>query len=217
MLATIQWDSFSLSAKLKHHVQLLINAIINVKKDYLWYNDYLPKKCTEVNSSKRYEHLERVFAYELYHQWSILLAKDRCGLTLNAEITKEIFDNEKNTHVFPDFVLHNGQGNDSEQILVCEVKRRQGLNSNGIKNDIDVLIDYLDNKKFSHEPFKLGIFILIGEEFEYLKEEIMKIHNIGDERWISFAERILCITYNYNSSLCKYSINVKHLSEIYNR
>ena len=105
------------------YFQWLFEALLKVKKRYLTYD--VEFSSTSVDIKK--EHLERVFAYELYHQWSVILDQQKDNdLILNAEIDKNInetiiemnkSDNDDSSeslrvNVYPDLVLHQSQGKD---------------------------------------------------------------------------------------------------------
>lgn len=183
---------------LNSQIQLLCDAIINVDRTYLWYEDNVAE--IENEPPKAVKHLERVFAYQLYHEWSILLKGLGSELTLNAEISKCVYDEIKNkeTTVFPDFVLHCSQGNDNMQLLVCEVKRRVGTTKELIKADIIALASYLDKNLFSKDPFEIGIFVLVGCEQSFL---IDRLKDLNTNKLTDYDDKILCITYNYSDKL----------------
>ena len=121
-------------------------------------------------------HLERVFAYELYRQWMNLLEeKGVRNLVVNGEIGKclkgelemqQEGDNEIGRDNYPDLVLHQSQGNDNLQILVCEIKRKEGLGSNGegLFGDLYKLSCYTNEKIFWKKEFDYGVFILEGKD-----------------------------------------------------
>ena len=53
------------------HLENLFKAILNVRDEYYKYS------LEKIAGNDEYqEQLERVFAYELYHQWSIIQAHD---------------------------------------------------------------------------------------------------------------------------------------------
>lgn len=183
--------------ELEKHIEILIRAISSVDASYLWYGESF-NECA-VNDRK-IQHLERTFAYELYHKWRLLLNENFPNIVLNAEISKAVYDNLTQNTVFPDFVLHHGQGSDSNQILVCEVKRRYGLTPQKIQEDIIALASYLNNKTFSHNPFKLGVFILVGADIKYLKEQLLKFNLFSIANYL---DKIICITYDAKTK-CTY-------------
>ena len=92
--------------------------------------------------------VERSFAYELYHQWSLLLDTfwnlnpQNDKLRLNGEITKDL---DLISHSYPDMVLHSGQESLENQLLVCEIKRvdRAYPDSSKIFDDLKKLSQFL--------------------------------------------------------------------------
>ena len=135
-------------------VNTFLEALANIGKGYY---TYILNNQKIYDKTKAIPQTERVFAYELYHQWSCRLCPQKEWI-LNAELRKHIewfygdentelsseshniLNNEKensNSRDFPDMVLHKGQGKD-EQMIVCEIKRKDRLGSD-IKDDIDRL------------------------------------------------------------------------------
>lgn len=206
---------FTNDTELKKHILYLFQAIMNVDHSYLWYLDDSRNLQENEDNKLKFEHLERVFAYELYHQWSIILKNEESDLTINSEISKKILDdNCKYLTVYPDFVLHNGQEKTDKQYIVCEVKRKTGLTKDKIKEDLDALSTYLDAKKFDNKKFKIGVFILVGTDMETLKTfigEISEIH-FGEK---DIPQRILCVTYDYDSNSKQYSFSACTLNDIF--
>lgn len=133
------------------NLEILQEAILRVKKENI--------RCISGLSADLEELTERAFTYELYHQWKNLLRRKHSGLTINAEIKKVL--NENNT--FPDFVLHKSQDdvNLSNQILVCEVKRKSTSASLQFK-DLKKLCEYLSVGYVSYS-FACGVLLIVGE------------------------------------------------------
>ena len=140
--------------------------------------------------------VERSFAYELYHQWSLLL--EACkglnptvnNLRLNGEITKQL---DLNSRSYPDMILHGGQESLENQILVCEIKRVDGAypDSKGILDDLKKLSQFLhlvvshgSNKIDAHYSAAVFIVANIGRaELENkiknsLADEVQECSNI---------------------------------------
>lgn len=193
------FPNLEISQEAKKQLALMLKALKNVKKDYLWYKDYASS--TEKESIK--EHLERVFAYELYHQWRMVLDLFEIPLYLNGEISKAVKDAMKNNKVsvlFPDFVLHGGQNCDdkSKQLIACEIKRKDNISNEKIKGDIESLINYIDDNYFTRTPFQCGVLIFVGTTLDDLLEKNKFLTAIKDITNLQcFSKRIICVSYDF--------------------
>lgn len=181
----------------------LFNAIIKVPDTYIKYFSNLG------DEYKR--HLERVFAYELYHQWSNLQSDP--NLVINGEVFKLIEwipVSYKNTQiekgVYPDLVLHASQGKDDNQKMICEIKRKEHSQPAALFADLLKLSCYLRNGFYGFKPFDYGIFILVyKKELEQLVIKDGTTIKWGNKKY-TFGEykkefkstfgRFVCITYN---------------------
>lgn len=113
--------------------------------------------------------IERVFAYELYHQWRIVADHyEYDNLIINGEIRKDRSIYRQNLGiVYPDLILHEQQNNTDQQVLACEIKTVQALNREpkSLIEDLlklDKYIDVLD--------YEISVFIQIKNPFdEFLK------------------------------------------------
>lgn len=138
------------------------------------------------------EQYERVFAYELYHQWSKYLENEYWNedrdMRINGEI-KKFFHSERK---IPDLVLHK-QNSDCQKIMV-EIKTHHGIrqDNDGMLSDLKKLIKFtcgkVENNALGrptifgeYQPYEMGVFILTLENTEVLqffienkKEEIQK-------------------------------------------
>lgn len=113
--------------------------------------------------------VERCFAYELYHQWRILLDMycffhpGEKKIYLNGEIPKYMGGRE---HLYPDLVLHSGQSSVEIQILACEIKRYGNNDAYAITRDLYKLLMYLEFYKNGDEnipiEYKEAVFIMSG-------------------------------------------------------
>lgn len=203
----------------RYYFKSLFDAILNVDKSYITYKDNISNE-----SGEEQEHLERVFAYELYHQWSKILEnkgiKREGNIVLNGELSKrgtiKIPDNEnrnsKKQTVYPDLVLHSSQDNDNNQKMICEIKREKNIQSNAISIDLLKLISYTSDYHLNgYRPFKYGIFILVGESasLDFIKNRINRnVKIIVKEETdidITFSHenlrQIICIAYNGDNKL----------------
>lgn len=197
------FPDLDISQEAGFQLELMLSAIKNVKSGYLWYKYYSDKEKKKVK-----EHLERVFAYEFYHQWRMILDVFGIHLYINGEISKEIKDKMKNNHVknlFPDLILHGGQDchDAKKQLIACEIKRKEKISGKKVKEDIESLINYLSKEYFTKTPFQCGVFILVGETLENTLEtkkilnKIREIYNLNH-----FSAKILCISYDFRDEHC---------------
>ena len=190
--------------QLSQHMLVLLQAIRNVDKEYLSYAD----TNANVEVGERPDvinQLERVFAYELYHQWSMLKDEE---LVLNGEIGK-IWTKD---NWYPDLVLHGGQDNPDDNEIVVEIKRECMIHGNkkAIIDDLRKLSGFLvsvenaQDKKFRN--YEDAVFIL-------LKGELVEISNaLKDKELMSgeeLNEKIICVTYNE-----KKEIKISRLSQL---
>lgn len=206
-------SGMSISTNVKMHVNIMLTALTNVGMDYLWYKDYPINNPTKVTK----EHLERVFAYEFYHQWRKILESLGCTLYLNGEISKIIrgdMENNKISTLFPDIVLHGGQNCTEKrfQLLACEIKRKEGMSPTKFKEDITSLINYISEEYFTQKPFQCGVFILVGDVINTIKSKkyINKLRGI--DKIGEFSKKIVCVSYNCKGD--KQDIHIKPLFKI---
>lgn len=181
------FSNLEFDSKVLSHLCIMFDAIQAVSENYIWYKDHLCEKATE--------HVERVFAYEFYHQWSILLKQHNIPLTLNAEISKKVrdeMDSKNISHLFPDIVLHGGQSNDDTQIIACEIKRREGFDKQKFKGDIESLINYTSKHYFTENPFKCGVFVLVDGTMDDIKHHK---NEIQDNYIKELSKKIVCVAY----------------------
>lgn len=147
------------------HIQMLLNAIKEVKPIYIEYVTQVFKKGAVRNVVKR---AERVFAYELYHQFRKLMSED-CNYYLNGEIWKDnkVFKNSEVESCYPDLVLHGSLGciDDGTQYFLCEIKMADNPQ---LLNDLDKLTN-LSNTLLK---FKNYIFLCVGLNKEQLLRKI---------------------------------------------
>lgn len=194
----------------------LFRAISLVNKRFINYTVYNGKK-----REKRF-HKERVFAYELYRQWANILESE-CDepLVLNAELDKIIDerigtddDIEKVCYIgeerkYPDIVLHNGQGSDKIQKIICEIKRNTEIKISGsvILADLYKLACYMDEEKFHSgiKPFEYGVFVFVNgslDEIKAIKKAKIKVSSNNysfsqfKQEMSEHFENIICVTYD---------------------
>ncbi len=202
----------------------LFDSISQVDRKYVEYK----VECHD-NRYGYAKHLERVFAYELYRHWSNKITS-LGSLILNAEINKVIEVNKILTFVdddtesqepqmvetvlYPDMVLHHSQGDDTAQILTCEIKRDICLSGSLLLGDIYKLCCYMTQDFFKEgkKPFKYGVFVVVGDScmsdvFKRLKVNSKIKTNDGndtysfssfikDEKMSPSFGRIVCVVYD---------------------
>lgn len=148
---------------------------------------------------------ERAFAYELYYQWNLHLPCQ--DLIVSAEVSKKINDRyvckakklfgKKINRFQPDIVLHhsNKMNDDKEQKIICEIKVSKELTRKSLLRDLKKLIAYTDSlkKAILHNPFELGVFILLDGDIAKIKRNI-KGNDLSNED----ISKILCVTVNIN-------------------
>lgn len=197
------------------YFKYLFDAILNVEEKYITYEDLSGHEGKE-------EHVERVFAYELYRQWANLLEKNDEELVLNGEVYKRlnwepISCNTEAQGVYPDLVLHSSQGTGDNQKMICEIKRKANEDKNAIFADFLKLSCYLRDGAFVNDyaSFDYGVFILAGKD---VKLENIKIndmakaekggqqYNLGKyiEEFHDTLKRIVCIIYDGNGESLDY-------------
>ena len=195
------------SADVQRYLYSLFVSISNVDSSYIHYDGY--------NLDKDFEHVERVFAYELYRQWcNYPLINNNKYLVVNAEIPKNLIGDwrrEVKDLTYPDLVLHHGQNHYKGNLIICEIKRRSYAQQNPDKtlDDFLKLNTYLSKKlkvkpnNENWEPFKIGVFILTESEESNvplsvqdikicLGKKMEEVKEIGD----TIMKRIICVVYN---------------------
>ncbi len=199
----------------KQYFNYLFRAIALVDKKFISYDVYN----ADLKSLETAYHLERVFAYELYRQWAnILSCECHDKYILNAELDKIVketisYHNPKKKEavtMFPDLVMHGGQGNVSHQKMICEIKRNKtGTETKNISNqkifaDLYKLTCYLDKAKFL-DKFDYGVFVLLNGALSQIsnipsKTSVFRPERLsfGDfkEDFKKFFHRIVCVTYD---------------------
>ena len=150
--------------------------------------------------------IERVFAYELYHQLRKLTNSNPKykELRIDGEISKEVYQeietcgllnlhSSKRRHFSPDMVIHYGQTNRKEesQIAIIEIKTREISNSN--------LIDTI--LKLNHYirvlNFQYAIFISVNTEINKVSKQLRYFFDDpSGKEWHGRFNRIIIMNYN---------------------
>jgi len=175
-----------------YYFKILLDSLHAVKMKLVSYDD---------GGKDKYVN-ERAFAYELYRQLANRLyndvvevekwAIDRPEIVVNAELYKCVGSDNKTDRKgrkFPDIVIHGGQHNTENQLVVCEIKVK--ASEAEIEEDLKKLYDYLDIEKMYGHPYPLAVFINVGpiKTFEVnLKKSMLKL---GKSKG-----RLFCISYD---------------------
>lgn len=165
--------------EVNQYVQMLIQALSKVEECYLGYEEI---KFFEDKIEKNTIRAERVFAYELYHQFRLLMKED-CEYYLNGEIRKsnKVFNWENQSDCYPDLVLHGNQTfiDKESQYFLCEIKMST---NKSLLDDLSKLSQFCK----SNLEFQNYIFLCVGLLKDDLQKEIEKSK-------INYNKRILCI------------------------
>lgn len=174
------------------------------------------------------EQYERVFAYELYHQWSKYLEneywKEDRNMRINGEIKKFFHDERK----MPDLVLHK-QYDDCQKIIV-EIKTHHGIiqDNDGMLSDLKKLIKFtcgkVENNALGrptifgeYQPYEIGVFITTLMNTQCLKFAIedRKDEIIDYMRSYSLrSDTIFCICLPWNGKDEEKILEVTTLEEL---
>ncbi len=200
----------------------LFVAIKCVSIDYIRYTHHYEnpmsksaKKEAIERSNNEISHVERVFAYELYRQWCDQnIIRNSLGLVINAEIPKQFTDKiyHEGCHLYyPDMVLHSGQDEFKNNHIICEIKRKEYVDSypEKMNDDIKKICIYVnDETKLKDEnidwnPFKLGVFLMTIKELKKHEKEkysLDLIYNHLNQDILSLEDRltkkIVCVIYD---------------------
>lgn len=157
------------------YLKNLFKAIVDVDKQY-YYTENPENPSVEI-----IEQLERIFAYELYYQRSVIQNEynnnvlDEEKRIINGEIRKQLLDNNR----YPDMVLHKGHGDIHHQEIVVEIKRKASIKDDNVAQDLIKLSQFMTNGFLScgASPYNIGVLILTGGGEEDIKSQLMLISN----------------------------------------
>lgn len=190
----------------------LFVALKRVSQDYIRFT-YHYSNSSDERSKAEISHVERVFAYEFYRQWcDHELIRQTDDVVINAEVPKQLIDEyyDESKHLYyPDMVLHSGQSDSCNNLIICEIKRKEYVDScsKELIEDFKKLKFYLSkeakvNEKLPHwEPFKTGVFVMIVRRLK--KGEQMSVNLIGNHLNTEIQnfpdcikKRIVCVVYD---------------------
>lgn len=164
------------------HLKVFFKSLDKIDNEYYVYdlNEKILKTLALHAQTKALKHTERVFAYELYHQWSIYKMD---GWVLNAELFKHLDwfytkktgrkDTPNSYKSYPDMVLHRGQQVD-DQMIVCEIKRDYRVEK-------DIVDDLIKLYKFTRKneqqnlfkAYHCGVFLVINAGMDIIVDNIL--------------------------------------------
>lgn len=193
------------------HLKVFFKSLEEVDDDYYVF-DLDEKKLKELSprtKTKALKHTERVFAYELYHQWSGRIPKPD-GWMLNAELFKHLIwfypqkTNETEANIsdqsYPDMVLHRGQQKD-DQMIVCEIKRDYRVKKD-ILDDLIRLYRFTrrDNQQNYFRAYHCGIFLAVNAKMKVITDNIIyHYHKLEKTMDFNSVDNIICIASNVNT------------------
>lgn len=176
------------------YLDMLEKALQNVERDYMKYD---PSGNLGNTTIKR---AERVFAYELYHQFRKIM--EQRGINdcfLNGEIRKncEITEWEEKKDCYPDLVLHGNPLciDPLTQYFMCEIKM---ASNRKLLEDLKRLSSF---KKGSALHFQSYIFLCVGLTKEELSNKIIRSNHQ------EYAGDIICICKSETNGIEKFEIN----------
>ena len=148
--------------KIKEHVVMLIKALSNVEDSYLGRDMIFVQE----DKDNVIKYAERVFAYELYHQFRCLMKND-CNYYLNGEIKKK-YIKEIEKICYPDLVLHGNHDSIEKgtQYFLCEIK--MASNSN-LLEDLKKIAKLSESELY----FQEYIFLCVGLSKEELEKKFV--------------------------------------------
>lgn len=130
--------------------------------------------CYVIESNNSNRLAERVFAYEFYHRFRLLMHSDKStykGLYLAGEQSKVYAKRHCNrTNDAPDIVLSGNISIPEKQVLLIEIKMK---GNRQWKKDLEKMTEFSE----SDLKFDKHCFIYVGESFDNLRKKIKKTRN----------------------------------------
>jgi hypothetical protein len=172
-------------------------AIIHVDQNYcLW----------SYQNANSIQKTERVFAYELYHQFRLLMSQNKSyeNIRFDGEVGKQqhvkIDDygltlsnfNPQQIHFSPDLVIHKGQDyNDiKNQMVIVEIKTKR-VNRNELLKTFLKLIHYI--RAFN---FQYAVFLTVNTEFNEIKINLIEhLDELVNSQYAEKFNRIIVMNY----------------------
>ena len=218
-------------------LNIFYRALKKVEAKYLRYPKFSVSFFKKGARKKYIEHLERVFAYELYRQWGNMI-KPKSDYVLNAEIDKdkgrcftglknEIEDEEiskylckSNSTIYPDLVLHKGQYTPTGHEIVCEIKRFCSVNKTNFKNDILKLVLFTHKQFLEGCPYQYGIFLLLNASIDkvigLVKTNISTLNNWRNNKNVRLEHLYIVTCEPVSDSSKKIKVEHRNLADLLN-
>jgi hypothetical protein len=129
--------------------KLLIDAMRQVPKDYL-EQPFLDK-----TGGVNFAYLERVYAYELYHQLRLVIGNDK-RMAVYGEPVKSSNALYYSSEKIPDLIIH--EPGTSNNIAVIEIKSAWNLKKSGLIKDVKTATE------FKKKDYICSVFIVFGNK-----------------------------------------------------
>lgn len=174
------------------YLEDVYNALNKVgEKYYSWPNPH-------ASNDNIVQTIERVFAYEFYHQLRLISEKNTNSNYGNIDINGEMQKTSKLSNLtYPDIIIHGGQSNRSRQKVVIEIKVK-----NHGTDDIDKLLKYCHELKYEFGVF-ICLHISMCQMIAKIKTSKNSFNLSGDE-----GKKIIIITCSVGN------LEIKSLAEI---
>ncbi len=182
-------------------------ALEHVSQKYIRWTIGNDSEMDNQSVEKNWRYCERVFAYELYHQFRLLMCDNErySDLLFNGEqqkdqsffknLFKELQDRKK---AIPDLILHENLGNieNVRQVLYIEIKT---INNPDVFADLEKLTDLTKTSL----NFLYYIFIYVDATIDDLKSKIY------GEEYENLDDNILCFCVKENLACMRSILELK--------
>lgn len=197
---------FNKGKRIKGNLNRLKQIDDNDRNLYYLFSSILNVDYNYVDTDVAHKRLERVFAYELYHQWSKQIDemnKQYNNTTdyylLNGETVKDMSHFRidcSNVNTFPDMILHKSMDRPIGQAIVCEIKRTSNFSDNGFEDDIKKLRQFVCEQQNDY-TFNFGVFVLVGNKIKAVLEKMDSLNWTIRRRKIK-SDKIMLVAYDGN-------------------
>ena len=190
--------------KLFKYYKDFVEALGKIEGKYIAFKPFYSDD-DKIRNSKdpRVKYAERVFAYEFYHQYRIIMDRKKKrynNIQLNGEQEKDVKEFtaiKKSLNRFsPDLILHGSLSNTEKQYWICEIKMNH--NPYPFEDLFKIGLYYTNEVKFNYY-----IFLYVGDSdnlmqnvivkmIDYIKKEIKD----KDQNFKKLLGDTICIFYN---------------------